>query len=148
MLRALQPIVSLEPQLTLDAVLDFQRWMAPEVCLCVPYGLKADVYSFGLFFYYLLAMKLPFGDIKQDWHMKRVVKGGVRPTIPHHLPAFLRDTVKACWSPKPSDRPSFAHLCSLFPEGIESIVISKHRRSILDRSGHLLDKSMHSANAS
>jgi hypothetical protein len=144
MLCALQPFVSLEIQLTLDVVLDFQRWMAPEVCLCLPYGLKADVYSYGLFFYQLLSLKLPFGDIKEDWHLRWVVKRGVRPTIPRHLPAFLRDTIKSCWSPTPSDRPSFTDLCSRFPKEIESLVINKQRRSILDRSGHLLDKSIHS----
>jgi serine/threonine protein kinase len=67
MLRdAQQPFVYLVAQLTLHAVLDFQRWMAPEVCLCLPYGLKADVYSFGLLFYQLLSLKLPFGDIKES----------------------------------------------------------------------------------
>jgi hypothetical protein len=137
--------VYLEPQLTLDAVFDFQRWMAPEVCLCLPYGLKADVYSFGIFFYQLLALQLPFGNIQEDWHYRFVVKRGTRPAIPHSLPDFLRDKIKACWSPKPSDRPSFKDICASFPEDIESLQMTREgRTSILDRSRHLLDKSLHS----
>jgi hypothetical protein len=136
-----------EPQLTLDAVLDFQRWMAPEVCLCLPYGLKADVYSFGLFFYQLLALELPFGQIQEQWHYRWVVKRGTRPLIPASMPGFLRDKIQACWSPNPSDRPSFKDICDRFPEDIESIYKTKpQRRSIIDRSRHLLDKSIHSTN--
>jgi hypothetical protein len=118
--------------------------MAPEVCLCLPYGLKADVYSFGLFFYQLLALKLPFGNIQEDWHYRWVVKRGTRPSIPHSLPDFLRDKIKACWSPNPSDRPSFKDICACFPEYIGALHTTKQRQSIVDRSRHLLDKSNHS----
>jgi hypothetical protein len=145
MLRAPQPFLYLGAQLTLHAaVFDFQRWMAPEVCLCLPYGLKADVYSFGLLFYQLLSLKLPFGTIQEDWHYRWVVKRATRPTIPLSLPAFLRDKIKACWSPNPSDRPSFEDICARFPDDIESLEMTKQGRCINDRSGFLLDKSMHS----
>jgi hypothetical protein len=130
--------VYLEPQLTVDAVFDFQRWMAPEVCLCKPYGLKADVYSYGLFFYQLCSLKLPFGKITPDWHITWVVKKDTRPKIPLSVPRFLRDTMKACWSPKPSDRPSFQDICNRLPDSMNST-------EILDRSTHLLDRSKHSA---
>jgi serine/threonine protein kinase len=134
-------LVCLEAQLTVDAVLDFQRWMAPEVCLCLPYGLKADVYSFGLLFYQLLALKLPFGNIQEDRHYRRVVKRGTRPWIPQSLPGFLREKIKACWSPNPSDRPSFKDICASFPEDIKSLQMTKQRRSVVNRS---LDNSLHS----
>lgn len=118
--------------------------MAPEVCLCKPYGLKADVYSFGLFFYELVALKLPFGEVQEDWHYRWVVKRGTRPSIPSSLPGFLRDSIKACWSLNPSDRPSFKDICSSFPDYIVSLDMTQQRQSILDRSRHLMDKSKHS----
>jgi hypothetical protein len=146
LLRALQSLTYLEAQLTLHAaVFDFQRWMAPEVCLCLPYGLKADVYSFGLLFYQLLSLKLPFGTIQEDWHYRWVVKRGTRPQIPPTLPAFLRDKIKACWSPNPSDRPSFRYICAKFPGDIESLEMTKQGRCIDDRSHFLMDKSMNSS---
>ena len=36
--------------------------MAPEVCTSGRYGLKADVYSFGLLLWHLCTLKLPFGS--------------------------------------------------------------------------------------
>lgn len=52
--------------------------MAPEVCLSLPYGLKADVFGFGLLLWHLITLDIPFGErISPDQHFKRVVK--VRP---------------------------------------------------------------------
>jgi serine/threonine protein kinase len=115
--------------------------MAPEVCLCKPYGLKADVYSFGLLFYQLCTLKLPFGKIEYDWHIRWAVKRGTRPRIPLAVPRLLRDLVKACWSPEPSDRPSFKDICARLPADINSL---EPTDDLLDRSHHLLDQSMHS----
>jgi hypothetical protein len=126
--------VYLEPQLTVDAVFDFQRWMAPEVSLCLPYGKKADVYSFGIFFYQLCTLKLPFGKITPEWHIRWVVKRATRPKIPLSVPCFLRDTMKACWSPEPSDRPSFKDICARLPDALD----------LTEQTNDLLDKSMHS----
>lgn len=51
-----------------------RRWMAPEVFLGQPYGLKADVYSFGLMFWYVVALELPFGDIIAANHVNFVIR--------------------------------------------------------------------------
>ncbi len=48
--------------------------MAPEVMLCKSYGLKADTYSFGLFFWHLCTLLVPFGEkVTRDQHFHLVV---------------------------------------------------------------------------
>ena len=42
------------------------RYMAPEVYLKQPYGLKADVYSLGLILYYLTTRQKPFQEYNTD----------------------------------------------------------------------------------
>jgi serine/threonine protein kinase len=118
--------------------------MAPEVCLSKPYGLKVDVYSFGLFFWQLCTLKQPFGEITADWHERWVVKRDTRPQIPSSLPPFVRDIIQACWSPKPSDRPSFKAICDRMPRDI-SLLQEVGVSMLHDRSQHLVNKSQHSA---
>jgi len=50
--------------------------MAPEVALSLPYGLKSDVYGFGLLLWHLCSLQVPYGNITQSNHIQRVAKVG------------------------------------------------------------------------
>jgi len=48
--------------------------MAPEVALSQPYGLKSDVYGFGLLLWHVCTLQIPYGNITEGSHIEQVAK--------------------------------------------------------------------------
>lgn len=82
-------------------------WMAPEVMTSSNYGIKADVYSFGMLMYEVIIGKTPFGDYKSvNDIVNDVVKKNMRPTLPSPR-LNIYDLIENCWKTKPEERPDF-----------------------------------------
>eukprot|EP00928_Gymnodinium_smaydae_P035659 TRINITY_DN2505_c0_g1_i2.p1 TRINITY_DN2505_c0_g1~~TRINITY_DN2505_c0_g1_i2.p1 ORF type:complete len:526 (+),score=113.34 TRINITY_DN2505_c0_g1_i2:74-1651(+) len=93
------------------------QWMAPEVLDGRDYDEKADVYSFGMVLFELLARRVPFDDVglAPDEVVAAVVRG-CRPFLGHvpaSAPSGLRATMQRCWDPNSSLRPSFQGMLDL-----------------------------------
>lgn len=103
------------------------RWMAPEVInFCTnngqtstsvldegpKYPKKSDVYSFGMVCYEVLTGDVPFPHETSHAEIKKMVLEGERPTLPDYCPSVLKVLIEACWDPEPTERPSFATICS------------------------------------
>ena len=56
-----------------------RRFMAPEVALSEPYALSADVYSFSILLWEILALNKAFSTMTVEEHRELVVKGKERP---------------------------------------------------------------------
>ena len=72
--------------------------------------LKVDCFSFGMFLYELLTLKLPFEGQEQ---LKDIILNGGRPLIRAvdlEYPTLALDLMCLCWSDSPSDRPSAANI--------------------------------------
>ena len=52
-----------------------RRYMAPEVILCKPYNLKADVYSFAIVCWELTSLKVAFDGYDVEKHSRAVISG-------------------------------------------------------------------------
>ncbi|GMT07487.1 hypothetical protein PENTCL1PPCAC_29661, partial [Pristionchus entomophagus] len=77
------------------------------------YSLKVDVFSFGMFLYELMTLKLPF---ECEDHVKEKIMNGGRPLLmPSELlwPCSLLDVLASCWHSSPLSRPSSSQLVSL-----------------------------------
>lgn len=83
------------------------RYMAPEVAKCLPYNLSADVYSFGMLFWYILEMETPFDAYSCRMHEDRVVEKGYRPACRKSWPEDWSKLMKKSWSHNPKNRYSF-----------------------------------------
>jgi serine/threonine protein kinase len=83
------------------------RYMAPEVGLRKPYNLKADVYSWSMLMWYIMALEPPMGMYTPTMFMDRVFRKGVRPMVNCKWPEKLGELMKACWSETIDERPSF-----------------------------------------
>jgi serine/threonine protein kinase len=83
-------------------------YMAPEVIKAKPYGVKADVYSFGMVLCELVHGYYPFKDAEYENSSKydEAVVQGLRPTIPLDCHPTLAKLIKACWQMNPRKRPS------------------------------------------
>lgn len=122
-----------------------RRYMSPEVALCKPYGLSADVFSFSILLWEIMSLKVPFAGYNVERHTEEVVHGGKRPKIPKSWPIFLRTMLESGWSVNPTHRPSFSRICDLIRGELVAIEGSM-AGDIADRSKHLLDRSHSSRN--
>lgn len=117
-----------------------RMYMAPEVCLCKPYDLTADVYSFGILLWQVFSLKEPFAKYTLADHMEMVVKKGYRPPKGSSWPKSIKNLMTGCWSENINKRPSF--------ETIKTVLHSELMRTeggdadyIVNRSKHLLRRS-------
>ena len=83
------------------------RWMAPEVIRHESYSSNADVYSFGIVLWQLVARGVPFSDLTPIQAAFAVAKEDRRPVIPEHAPAELARLIELCWNGDQIARPSF-----------------------------------------
>jgi Protein tyrosine and serine/threonine kinase len=86
------------------------QYMAVEVLASKPYSEKADVFSFGILLWELVARKLPYFGMQPMQVGLAVVQRGLRPTIPPTCPAPLAKLMQACWDNSPNRRPSFEQI--------------------------------------
>jgi len=86
------------------------RFMPPEVAMRKPYNEKADVYSFSLTLYYILALEKPYEYLSKQDHKEKIVKGGERPPIDSQWPREIQILLHKAWSPKIAARPSMTEV--------------------------------------
>lgn len=87
------------------------RYMAPEVLMGQNYGLKVDVYSFGLLLWELATLQKPFYKLtKLEQFRNTVAKENKRPKLSAISYHPLRPLVERCWHADPMGRPSFREI--------------------------------------
>lgn len=97
------------------------RYMAPEVGLQFPYNLKADVYSFSMLFWYMLALEPPMGLYTPRMFIDRVFKQGYRPATSEKWSPRLVQILKASWSKNIHERPTFRDIQYLLKRAVQDI---------------------------
>lgn len=107
---------------TLHTLRGTYAYAAPEVFHKEQYTTKSDVYSYGIVVWELImkAMKgryhrpySEFPELVHDFQVLMQATKGVRPSIPPNCPAVLAALVRACWAPRPEERPSCSDLIPL-----------------------------------
>ena len=95
------------------------RYMAPEVGLNHGYGLKADIYSFGILLWEICSLSKPFASINSSSKFERAVfMKGVRPVIESSWHGQVKDLMAICWSASPYERPTMTECKSRLSEAI------------------------------
>ena len=80
------------------------RYMAPEVCLGHPYNDRADVYSYTLVLWEMLALQLPFGtDSKSSHSLAHSNKGREKQHLDLVCAKNQRPPIDCAWSPAIQD---------------------------------------------
>jgi len=85
-------------------------YMAPEILGHQDYSEKADVYSFGIMLWALVAMKEPYTEFKNSWDIARFVTAGKRLEIPKNAGPLMTHLINKAWTQLPEDRPSFEEI--------------------------------------
>jgi serine/threonine protein kinase len=84
----------------------FQRYMAPEVALDLPYGFKVDVYSLGLVMYEVLSLTKPFLHVPPQSFLNDVMRCGLRTSINEAWPYTIKSLMVDMWSSDIGQRPT------------------------------------------
>jgi serine/threonine protein kinase len=85
--------------------------MAPEVLENDSYSEKADVYSYGIVLWEILAREPPFASYTPFQIISKVVQDHERPPlskIAEDCPRELIVIMRACWEQNPQRRPRFS----------------------------------------
>eukprot|EP00978_Attheya_sp_CCMP212_P021597 scaffold63355_cov58-Attheya_sp.AAC.3 len=94
------------------------RYMAPEVALGHPYNNKVDSYSFGILFWQICALALPYAGYDVDMHADLVVDQGYRPRLDDSWPSPWMDLMTNCWGSDIQARPDFDFLVQLMTQEV------------------------------
>jgi serine/threonine protein kinase len=113
-----------------------RRYMAPEVAEVSPYGFSADVYSFAIVLWEMVALKTAFEKYSRERHYKEIIVEGKRPKLSRSWPFVIKNLLQRCWAPKPSDRPTFQSVCELIKFGLpdQNIRSDRSTDSLMRRS--------------
>jgi len=92
------------------------RYMAPEVGKRQVYNHKADVYSFGIMLWELIAFRKPFANMNKEEFYTKVIHGGYRPEISKKMPQDMAKLIRNCWDVDPEVRPTFKDILLVLAE--------------------------------
>ncbi|CAB3401515.1 unnamed protein product [Caenorhabditis bovis] len=87
-------------------------YSCPEIVQNVPYGEKADIWSFGCCVYEMCQLTAPFHSTNMLTLAMEIVEARYEP-MSDSWGAELRDLIRSCLTPNPSDRPDILRISSL-----------------------------------
>jgi serine/threonine protein kinase len=82
------------------------RYMAVEVIRKEPYNLKADVFSYSILLWEIMALSKPYDGLLGHQVKESVSIFGERPAVPRSWPVAIRRLLRRGWSESISNRPS------------------------------------------
>ncbi|KAK8839182.1 hypothetical protein M9Y10_032110 [Tritrichomonas musculus] len=85
-------------------------YMAPEIYNGDHYDYKVDVYAYSIIFYEVVTDRLPFTNIKSEFHLQNIVIEGNRPNLTYITNEDIQRFLNSCWSNDPKDRPTFSQI--------------------------------------
>ena len=86
-----------------------------------PYDLKADVYSWGMLFWYVMALEPPLGFFTPNMFIDRVFIEGVRPAINEKWGSEVGTVMSEAWHINPSGRPEFIDVMATLRAAIRKL---------------------------
>ena len=118
------------------------HWKAPELFkLGGKHSYQSDVYSLGIFFWELVAAKVPYEDAEDDIQIKCHVQSGGREQIPSYTPPWFAEIISHCWHQDPNCRPPIDKIVEYLEENDPNKSSSSNSN---DNSNNLLNNNMNS----
>lgn len=100
---------SLDSTFNLPGKTGTARYMALEIIEAKPYNVKADVFSFSVLLWEIIALQKPYKGLPGEVVMQQVVNNA-RPQIPQEWPTELRELLKRGWTSSIEARPHMKYI--------------------------------------
>jgi len=97
------------------------KWMAPESLSEKKYGIKSDVWSFGVTLCEVLTRQEPYPELDNVQAASHVMHKGLKPRPPDNTPLKLTKLIEQCFQTDPKKRPTFSEIIQVFDEVEEDI---------------------------
>ena len=94
------------------------RYMAVEVIRKEPYNLKADVFSYSILLWEILALTKPYEGLLGPQVKESVSVYGERPTVPRSWPVAIRRLLRSGWGESMENRPTMDELYEVLEKEI------------------------------
>lgn len=104
------------------------EWMAPEVLRNEPSNEKCDVYSFGVIFWELATLRMPWSGMNPMQVVGAVGFQDRRLEISSSVDPLVARIIWECWQKEPSLRPSFAQLTNAL-KSLQRLVVPSNQDS-------------------
>jgi len=101
---------SKKKEFRMSARVGTQGYMSPEVTFGEPYCEKADVYSFGLVFWEMLALTRPFPELNEMERWNLILVRGKRPLVDVTWPDRIKVLLRTSWHVDPLYRPEMSNV--------------------------------------
>jgi serine/threonine protein kinase len=99
-------------------------WMAPEVLLGKDVDEKADVYSYGIVLWEIIAEQEPFPHMDSYGTFKRCITAeNERPPIPVNVHPNLKALMEVCWDVDPRRRPTFQQILPIIDSVLVDVIL-------------------------
>lgn len=93
------------------------RWMAPEIFTqCTKYSIRADMFSYSLCLWELLAGEMPFAHLKPAATAAEMAYRHTRPPIAITFPKPIVELLQKGWHANPDERPDFKDIVPCLEE--------------------------------
>jgi len=89
------------------------RYMAVEVIRKEPYNLKADVFSYCILLWEILALSKPYEGLLGQQVKESVSTYGERPSVPRSWPQAIRKLLRSGWSDSIESRPTMKEIVKI-----------------------------------
>jgi serine/threonine protein kinase len=96
------------------------RYMAVEVIRKEPYNLKADVFSYSILLWEIMALCKPYDGLLGHQVKESVSIFGERPSVPRSWPVAIRRLLRRGWSESISNRPDMEEIHKSLVKVLES----------------------------
>ena len=121
-----------------------RSYMAPEIMYGKHYNQKADVFSFSILLFEMLALKLPFEGFDAVDYWAKVFhrrNSNYRPKPGSKWPTVIKSLLEECCDGDIGNRTSFERIVSVLKADVADDIDSNRKGSVKDRTNHLLDRS-------
>lgn len=115
-----------------------------KVVRCECYGFSADVYSYAILFWEIMALQTPFPKYDVNKHFEYVVIKNKRPYKLKILTKQIHGMMEDAWDRDRSKRPTFKQICQILLAAIQDRTGILNPESVSDRTAFLMNRSLRS----
>ena len=116
-------------------------YMAPEVAQGKPYNTSADVFSFAILLWEILALKAPFAGFSRKEYYQKISLLGLRPPVHNSWPTMTSQIMKESWNAKPKERPDFRRVAAVIRADLNNLTSDPE---VTHRTKHMKQRSVRS----